>query len=58
MRVREVELSSSVMNAGDVFILDNGLEIVEWHGDEASVFEKRRGAEIVRSCKLMLSVSC
>jgi len=49
MRVREVTLSSTVMNHGDVFILDNGLEIVEWHGDSAGVFEKRRGAEIVRS---------
>ena len=50
MRVREVKLSTSVMNHGDVFILDNGLDIVEWHGKECGVFEKRRGSEIVRLC--------
>lgn len=51
MRVRQVKLTSAVMNHGDVFILDNGLEIVEWHGDACGVFEKRRGADIVRSLK-------
>uniref|UniRef100_A0A6A7FZX5 Fragmin A n=1 Tax=Hirondellea gigas TaxID=1518452 RepID=A0A6A7FZX5_9CRUS len=51
MRVREVPLSSKSMNHGDVFILDNGLDIVEWHGDNAGVFEKRRGREIVNSLK-------
>lgn len=51
MRVREVKLEAQSMNQGDVFILDNGLEIIEWHGESAGVFEKRRGAEIVRSLK-------
>lgn len=51
MRVREVTLSVASMNHGDVYILDAGLDIVEWHGDNAGVFEKRRGTEIVNSLK-------
>lgn len=51
VRVREVPLSTSSMNQGDVFLLDNGLDIYQWNGDEAGIFEKRKANEVVAAIK-------
>lgn len=46
VRVQEVELSVKSLNSGDVFILDGGVDIVQWNGAKAGVMEKAKGAEI------------
>lgn len=46
VKVSQVELSSSVMNQGDVFILDNGLELFQWNGTDAAIAEKRKANEV------------
>ena len=47
----EVPLAATSMNQGDVFLLDNGLELVQWEGDNAGVFEKRRAKNIMDTLK-------
>eukprot|EP00732_Lithocolla_globosa_P002614 Lithocolla_globosa_v1_NODE_1768_length_2349_cov_6183.342633.p1 type:complete len:368 gc:universal NODE_1768_length_2349_cov_6183.342633:1215-2318(+) len=46
---REVELSAKSMNKGDIFVLDAGLEIYEWIGSKAGIFEKQKASELVRA---------
>ncbi|KAI9105850.1 hypothetical protein DFS34DRAFT_31834 [Phlyctochytrium arcticum] len=46
--VKQVALSTEVMNSGDVFVLDLGKEILQWNGGEASGVEKSKAAEFVR----------
>jgi len=40
------ELNSKQLNSGDVFILDNGLEIIQWNGNKSSVAERRKAADL------------
>jgi len=47
--VREVELSGKSLNKGDIFILDVGLEMMEWIGSSASIAEKAKAAELIRA---------
>ncbi|KAJ3124980.1 hypothetical protein HK098_000700 [Nowakowskiella sp. JEL0407] len=47
--IREVPLSSKSLNEGDVFVLDAGLQIIQWNGSKASGIEKVKAAEFVRS---------
>lgn len=47
--VREVECSAKSMNKGDIFILDCGLDLYEWIGSKAGIFEKQKAAELVRA---------
>jgi len=49
IRVQEVPLALSSLNQGDVFVLDNGLELVQWNGTESGVNEKRKGNEVLRN---------
>lgn len=51
IRVNTVEISPKSMNAGDVFILDNGRELFLWNGSEASNVEKQKGLEIIRQIR-------
>ncbi|KAF9963237.1 hypothetical protein BGZ65_004987, partial [Modicella reniformis] len=43
--VREVE--KSMLNSGDVFLLDLGKTLYQWNGKESSVLEKTKAAEYV-----------
>eukprot|EP01083_Nonionella_stella_P076006 206899_1 len=45
--VREVPLAASSMNVGDVFILDNGLQLFQWNGPESGPFEKHKAGDIM-----------
>ncbi len=45
----EVPLSGDSFNEGDAFILDNGLEIHQWSGKSAGIFEKNKAASIARA---------
>lgn len=45
-RAFEIPVAASNMNHGDVFVLDAGLKIYIWIGEEASAFEKSKGANL------------
>ncbi len=45
--VQQVELKSSSLNEGDVFILDAGLKLFQWNGKEANKYEKVKGLEMI-----------
>ena len=49
VRVTEVELAMGSLNQGDTFLLDLGMEIVQWNGPYAGIHEKRKGAELMRN---------
>jgi len=51
VRVQQVPLSASSLNAGDVFLLDTGLAILQWNGAEASRKEKSKALEVALSIK-------
>eukprot|EP00026_Physarum_polycephalum_P002067 Phypoly_transcript_02071.p1 GENE.Phypoly_transcript_02071~~Phypoly_transcript_02071.p1 ORF type:complete len:829 (+),score=189.83 Phypoly_transcript_02071:487-2973(+) len=46
VRVREVPISASSLNKGDVFVLDLGLTLIQFNGPEASKMEKAKGLEV------------
>jgi len=48
-RVVEVEPKVANMNAGDVFILDCGLKILQWNGSKAGMMEKNRASTLCRA---------
>ena len=45
----QVALSNSALNQGDVYILDKGLELFQWNGDNSSPFERNKAAQIVQA---------
>jgi len=47
VRVSEVALDWKSLNAGDVFVLDNGLEVFIWNGPKGGIFEKRKAQDVV-----------
>jgi gelsolin len=51
VRVTEVKLEVKSLNNGDVFVLDQGLEIYQWNGKSAGIFEKRKANEIIQNLK-------
>lgn len=51
IRLAQVPLARASLNDGDVFLLDAGLELFQWNGTSAGVFEKRRANEIVAQLK-------
>jgi gelsolin len=51
VRVTEVEIGSSSLNSGDVFILDAGLKLFQWNGKKAGPMEKQKGASLTRALK-------
>jgi gelsolin len=44
-------VSTSEMNDGDVFVLDNGLTIYQWNGSKANVNEKAKGTAYCNALK-------
>lgn len=46
--VTQVPLELKSLNDGDVFLLDSGLQVYQWNGKTAGVFEKRKGQEVIR----------
>lgn len=51
MRLTQVPLDRKSLNDGDVFLLDAGLELSQWNGTSAGVYEKRRCNEIIAQLK-------
>jgi len=48
IKVEEVPAERKSLNMGDVFILDTGLEVFQWNGTSANVWEKRKAEEIIK----------
>jgi len=51
VRTMQVDKNVASLNSGDVFILDNGLEVFKWEGKSAGMFEKNKGREVVDAIK-------
>jgi len=51
IRVRQVPLALASLNAGDVFLLDNGLELIQWNGAEANPRERRQAMTVIQGLK-------
>jgi hypothetical protein len=51
VRVREVPLSSSSLNTGDVFILDAGMKIFIYNGATANRHEKAKGVDVANKIR-------
>ncbi|KAK3752621.1 hypothetical protein QZH41_018816, partial [Actinostola sp. cb2023] len=51
VRVSQVELHARSLNKGDVFILDDGLNIYCWNGSDCSRIEKIKGTEVATKIK-------
>jgi len=49
VRVTQVDKSHKSLNSGDVFILDNGLQIFQFNGAKAGPQEKMKGAQLSRA---------
>jgi len=51
VRVSQVDMKLGSLNKGDVFLLDNGLELIQWNGDQSSAWERRKALTVVQSIK-------
>lgn len=51
VRIKQVDLSVKSLNAGDVFLLDTGLTIMQWNGSEANRKEKSKALEVAIGIK-------
>jgi gelsolin len=51
VKVTQVDLKTSSLNDGDVFLLDAGLQLYQWNGKSASIHEKRKAQELVEALK-------
>eukprot|EP00854_Cymbomonas_tetramitiformis_P012351 gene12351-14588_t len=56
--IREVPMSNEALNQGDVYIMDKGLELVQWNGSDCGIFEKNKAAELVRSIDAERNEKC
>ncbi|CAM9995060.1 unnamed protein product, partial [Laminaria digitata] len=52
VRISEVPCTSASLNTGDVFILDAGLQLYLWHGPDANMYEKSKGALAMQRIKV------
>jgi len=46
VRVFEVDLTYKSLNSGDVFILDGGIDIIQWNGSKSGILEKAKGSQL------------
>lgn len=51
VRVTQVGLELKSLNQGDTFLLDLGLDLIQWNAPKAGIFEKRKGSELIQSIK-------
>lgn len=49
--IEEVKLRRKYLNSGDVFILDLGLDLIQWNGKESNKDERAKAAEFMLSIK-------
>jgi gelsolin len=58
IRITEVPMQRDSLNAGDVFMLDDGFKIFVWHGSKSGVFERRKADELMQHLKGDRGVNC
>jgi len=51
VRITEVKLEWKSLNNGDTFLLDNGLELIQWNGKTAGIHEKRKAQELTNGIR-------
>jgi len=51
IRVTQVPTLCSSLNQGDVFLLDMGLELIQWNGPLSAALERRKAMEMINSLK-------
>jgi gelsolin len=51
IKVSEVKCERASLNLGDVFVLDLGLEIIQWNGTSSAPRERRKAMEILNQIK-------
>jgi gelsolin len=51
IRCTEVKCELASLNNGDVFLLDNGLELIQWNGTMSSVREKNKARDMIIALK-------
>jgi gelsolin len=51
IRITEVPLTWKSLNDGDVFIIDNGLDVYQWNGKSAGIYEKRKAQEVTAALR-------
>jgi gelsolin len=49
VRVAQVPMEKGSLNSGDVFVLDAGLQVIQWNGSKAGPSEKSKGASVCRA---------
>jgi len=47
VKVEEVPPVTASLNQGEVFVLDGGLQIWQWNGSASTIWEKRKGGEVM-----------
>ena len=50
--INQVPCSSDSLNTGDVFILDAGLKLYLWSGENANMYEKSKGVQTMQRIKV------
>ncbi|KAJ3427674.1 villin [Anaeramoeba flamelloides] len=51
VRVNQVKVAANSLNAGDVFVLDCGLNIYQWNGKDCNKMEKMKGLQVTSKIK-------
>lgn len=51
IRMEQVDSKCSSLNQGDVFLLDLGLELIQWNGPHSNIREKRKAMELIQDLK-------
>eukprot|EP01155_Anaeramoeba_flamelloides_P051067 Anaeramoba_flamelloidesc42264_g1_i2.p2 GENE.c42264_g1_i2~~c42264_g1_i2.p2 ORF type:complete len:338 (+),score=100.39 c42264_g1_i2:42-1016(+) len=51
VRVNQVKVAATSLNAGDVFVLDCGLNIYQWNGKDCNKMEKMKGLQVTSKIK-------
>lgn len=51
VRIREVSVEVASLNHGDCFILDDGFELFQWNGRDASTAEKSKSLTVTSAIK-------
>lgn len=49
VRVTEVPLAAASLNSGDVFIVDNGVDLIQWNGSKSGVSERAKAAALLQA---------
>ncbi len=49
IRVSEVPLTHKSLNSGDVFVVDAGVELIQWNGSKSGALERAKAAALLQA---------